>query len=64
MGLSKNCFWHGLVCNLLCINIAFRNRGLGSTLIRYGFDIADSEGRIRYVETMDAGYPVFPRARI
>jgi GNAT superfamily N-acetyltransferase len=51
----------GLDLDMLCTRADYRCRGAGSMLVRWGCEIADSEGAGAYIDATKAGAPLYAK---
>lgn len=47
--------------DMLCTHPEYRGRGAGSMLVRWGCEIADSEGAGAYIDASKAGAPLYAK---
>ncbi|KAL3428052.1 acetyltransferase [Phlyctema vagabunda] len=47
------------VLDLLCVHQDYQGKGIGGMLLRYALDLADADGRKAYLESTEAGHPLY-----
>lgn len=57
--LKNYIYQHVTVVYLLSTDPAYQGKGLASTLLKHGLDLADVEGRKAYIEDTEMGHPVY-----